>query len=226
MDKISLIIPAKNEMESLEEVLSEIEDNPYVDEKILIVDSIEDNSIPIAKKFNCKIIIQKKRGYGSAIIEGFENAKNEFGCIFNADHSFDPKYFEQLIEISKNYLFVFGTRYTKNATSDDDDVITLIGNKIFSFITRYFLRIKLSDILFTYVLCNVETFKKLNLKNNDFKLCIELPVKVKFNGFSYTELPMHERKRFGGKKKVNVLLDGFHILIEIVKSFKYLFNLK
>ena len=102
MDKISLIIPAKNEMESLEEVLSEIEDNPYVDEKILIVDSIKDNSIPIAKKFNCKIIIQKKRGYGAAIIEGFENAKNEFGCIFNADHSFDPKYFEQLIDISKN----------------------------------------------------------------------------------------------------------------------------
>ena len=60
MDKISLIIPAKNEMESLEEVLSEIEDNPYVDEKILIVDSFKDNSIPIAKKFDCKIIIQKR----------------------------------------------------------------------------------------------------------------------------------------------------------------------
>ena len=35
------------------------------------------------KKFNCKIIIQKKRGYGSAIIEGFENAKSKYGCIFN-----------------------------------------------------------------------------------------------------------------------------------------------
>ena len=65
-DKISLIIPAKNEMESLEEVLSEIEDNPYVDEKILIVDSIKDNSIPIAKKFDCKIIIQKKIGQNLA----------------------------------------------------------------------------------------------------------------------------------------------------------------
>ena len=56
MKKISLIIPAKNEKESLEAVLSEIENNPYVNEKILVVDSNEDNSIPIAKKFNCKIL--------------------------------------------------------------------------------------------------------------------------------------------------------------------------
>ena len=217
MKKISLIIPAKNEKESLEAVLSEIENNPYVNEKILVVDSNEDNSIPIAKKFNCKIIIQKKRGYGSAIIEGFENAKSEYGCIFNADYSFDPKYFNELIQISKNYDFVFGTRYTKNSGSDDDDMVTLIGNKIFSFITRYFLRIKLSDILFTYVLCNVDSFKKLALKNDDFKLCIELPVKIKFNNLSYTELSMKERKRFGGQKKVNALIDGLYILIEIIK---------
>ncbi len=226
MKKISLIIPAKNEKESLEAVLSEIENNPYVNEKILVVDSNEDNSIPIAKKFNCKIIIQKKRGYGSAIIEGFENAKSEYGCIFNADYSFDPKYFNELIQISKNYDFVFGTRYTKNSGSDDDDMVTLIGNKIFSFITRYFLRIKLSDILFTYVLCNVDSFKKLALKNDDFKLCIELPVKIKFNNLSYTELSMKERKRFGGQKKVNALIDGLYILIEIIKSFKYFISSK
>ena len=105
-------------------------------------------------------------------------------------------------------------------------MVTLIGNKIFSFITRYFLRIKLSDILFTYVLCNVDSFKKLALKNDDFKLCIELPVKIKFNNLSYTELSMKERKRFGGQKKVNALIDGLYILIEIIKSFKYFISSK
>ena len=59
IDKISLIIPAKNEKESLEAVLSEIENNICVGEKILIVDDENDNSIPIAKRFNCKIVIQK-----------------------------------------------------------------------------------------------------------------------------------------------------------------------
>ena len=218
--KISLIIPAKNEVESLETVLLEVQKNYLIGEIIVVVDNEFDNSVVIAKKFNCKLIIQKNNGYGSAIIEGFKNAKNEFGCIFNADHSFDPKYLDGLVKESEKKDFVFGTRYNKLSGSDDDTIVTLIGNKIFSFITNKILRIKLTDILFTYVLCNVEKFNKLNLKNHDFKLCIELPAKVKQNNFSYSEIPIFERKRYGGKKKVNAVKDGFLILIEIIKNFR------
>jgi glycosyltransferase involved in cell wall biosynthesis len=220
--KISLIIPSKNEKESLGVVLSEIKGNPFVDEIIVVVDDINDNSITIAKEHDCKIIIQKKKGYGSAIIEGFKVAKNDFGCIFNADFSFDPKYFESLIEKSSVNDFIFGTRYTSMSGSEDDDFITLTGNKVFSFITNKGLRIRLSDILFTYVLCNVQKFNSIDFHNTDFRLCIELPVQVKKKNFTYSEISMFERKRYAGKKKVNVIKDGFLILIEIIRSIKTL----
>ena len=70
-------------------VLGEVKDYKFVDEIIVVVDGEQDNSIPITRKFNCKLIIQESKGYGSAIVEGFKNAKNNFGCIYNADHSFD-----------------------------------------------------------------------------------------------------------------------------------------
>ena len=56
-DKISLIIPAKNEVESLGAVLEEVKNNKFVDEIIVVVDSEIDNSIPIVKKFNCYFIV-------------------------------------------------------------------------------------------------------------------------------------------------------------------------
>ena len=87
----------------------------------------------------------------------------------------------------------------------------------------YILGIKLSDILFTYVLCNVEKFNKLDLKSIDFKLCIELPTKVKKNDYKYVDLEMYERKRYDGIKKVKVIKDGFLISYEIIKSFIYLY---
>ena len=217
--KLSLIIPSKNEVESLGAVLEEIKNNKFIDEIIVIVDNENDNSIPIIKNYNCKLIVQEKKGYGAAIIEGFRVAKNKFGCIYNADYSFDPTYFSKLTELTKEYDFIFGSRYKGSGGSEDDTIVTFIGNKIFTFITRYILRIKLSDILFTYVVCNVEKFNILKLKNNDFKFCIELPVKVKKNNFTYTDLEMFERKRFDGKKKVNVIKDGFLISLEIIKSF-------
>ena len=218
-ENISLIIPAKNEVESLGAVLKEIKNINFVDEVIVVVDNKDDNSIPVIKKFKCKLIIQSKKGYGSAIIEGFKNSNNKFGCIFNADHSFDPKYLYDLANASKKYDFIFGSRYKGIGGSDDDDIITFTGNKIFSFITRFFLRINLTDILFTYVLCNVKKFNSLNLTNDDFKLCVELPTKIKKKKYSYIDLPMFERKRYDGKKKVNVLKDGALISYEILKSF-------
>jgi Glycosyltransferases, probably involved in cell wall biogenesis len=225
MREISLIVPSKNEKESLSTVLEELKKyKNIVGEVIIVVDDIKDNSIPIAKNFDCKIIIQKSKGFGAAIIEGFKNAKYEFGCIFNADYSMDPKYLNDLTKISENADFVFGSRYTADneSGSNDDDFITFIGNRFFSFMTNRVLGIRLNDILYTYVLCNVKKFNQLKLKKHDFTLCIELPVKIKKNKFSYSELSMKERKRFGGKKKVKVFKDGFLILIEILKSIRYL----
>ena len=35
----------------------------------------------------------------------------------------------------------------------------------------------------------------------------------------YTSIPSYEKKRIGGKKKVNALKDGFLILTEMIKLF-------
>jgi len=63
MQFISLIIPAKNEKESLELTLSEILSYRFINEIIIVVDSYKDNSVSIAKKFNTKVIVQKKEGF-------------------------------------------------------------------------------------------------------------------------------------------------------------------
>jgi glycosyltransferase involved in cell wall biosynthesis len=218
MQYISLIIPSKNEQECLEKTLLEILNYSFINEIIIIVDSNKDNSIKIAKKFNVKVIIQKKAGYGSAIIEGFNHAKNKYACIFNADYSFNPKSLKKMINKTSKYQFIFGSRYIKNGSSEDDTLVTYIGNKIFTLLSRQLLKIKLSDVLFTYVLCNVKNFKKLDLKNNDFRFCIELPYNIKKNNYNYTEISTKERRRFAGKKKVNNFKDGFLILLEIFKN--------
>ena len=57
-EKISLIIPCKNEVESLGAVLNEVQNNEFVNEIIVVVDNENDNSIPVINDFNCKLIIQ------------------------------------------------------------------------------------------------------------------------------------------------------------------------
>jgi len=124
-----------------------------------------------------------------------------------------------MIRLTKKNDFVYASRYLKGAGSDDDNLITLIGNFMFSLMGRSMLNVKLSDILYTYVLCNTEKFKMLNIVSQDFRFCIELPYKVANNKFNYTEIKSKEFKRKFGKKNVNELKDGFLILMEIIKCF-------
>ena len=64
-----------------------------------------------------------------------------------------------------------------------------------------------------------QSFKMLNLKSGDFRFCVELPIKMQILGLKYTSLASFEKKRLGGKKKVNAIKDGSLILLEMLKLF-------
>tara|TARA_B100000674_G_C37296858_1_gene670235 strand:- start:301 stop:540 length:240 start_codon:yes stop_codon:yes gene_type:complete len=66
-----------------------------------------------------------------------------------------------------------------------------------------------------------EAFKKLNIKSNDFKFCVELPIKMSVAKMKYSSIPSFEKKRIAGKKKVNEIIDGFLILFEMLKLFVF-----
>ena len=61
--------------------------------------------------------------------------------------------------------------------------------------------------------------KSLNLKCDDYCLCIEIPFKVKMKNFKYSTYPCVERKRFADKKKVKAFSDGLKILIYFFKKY-------
>ena len=219
MQNLTLIIPSKQEAESLPIFLKELKNFNY---KILVVLQNEDYATKACiKNFDdIEILVQKKNGYGNALIEGINNVTTEYCCIINADGSMDPKYLFQMLENCENQDFVFTSRYQNpGGGSDDDDFVTLLGNKIFSLTGNIFFRLNISDILYTYILGKSVSFKKLNLKNYDFRICVELPIKAKRFGMNYISLPSYERSRIGGKKKVNALKDGFLILIEMIRLF-------
>ena len=219
MDNLTLLIPAKNEKESLPRVLDELKSYKL---KILIVLEQEDNeTIESTKNYDCKILFQNGKGYGDALINGINSIETELFCVFNADGSFDPKELIKMLEQldDKKADFVFGTRYEKNCGSDDDTIITLIGNFIFTKIGRIFFGLNLTDILYTYVMGKTSKARDLSLISKDFRFCAELPIKAKRKGYKLVNSKAYERLRIGGRKKVNPFKDGLIILIYLIRLF-------
>ena len=218
MNNLTLVIPAKYEASTLPTVLKELE--KYNVKKVIVIPKYDNETLEAAKNFHCEIVHQKGEGFGSALIEGIATVKTKFLCIFNADGSFDPKDLSKMLNLCENNLdFVFASRYLGEGGSDDDTFLTTLGNFIFSKIGNIFFSLRLSDILYTFLLGKTKSFKKLGLTSNDFCLCVEMPIKAKRNKMNYVDIPSHERKRIAGFKKVNEFRDGFKILFYMIKVF-------
>ena len=122
--------------------------------------------------------------------------------------------------------FVFTSRYEKDGGSEDDTIVTYIGNKFFSNLSKVLFSLKLNDILYTYLMGRTNSFKKLNIKSSDFRFCVELPIKMHLKHMRYLNIASKEKKRIAGFKKVNAIKDGFLILIEILRLFLFRKNFK
>ena len=222
MNDLTLIIPAKYEHQSLPIFLEELK--LYNCYKHIIIqkddlrtkDAIKENDLT-------KIIFQDHNGYGAAIIEGINSSQTKYSCIINADGSMSPKYLKNMLDKCRENDLVFGSRYLKQGGSEDDTILTYIGNKFFTLFGNIIFRLNLSDILFTYILGKTNSLKKLNLSYKDFRLCVELPIKAKRNNFKYISIPCFEKKRIAGKKKVNEFKDGTLILYAMLR---YIFDIK
>ena len=120
-----------------------------------------------------------------------------------------------------NNDLIFASRYEKNCSSEDDTIITYLGNFLFTKLGQIFFKLKITDILYTYVMGRTSKVKNLNLIYKDFSFCVELPIKANKNKLSLATSKANERARIAGEKKVNAFRDGFLILRSMISLFFY-----
>jgi glycosyltransferase involved in cell wall biosynthesis len=219
MKDLTLIIPAKNESESLPLVIDSLK-NLSCKLKISL-QSNDKATINSIKDKNIEIFYQSGKGYGNSLKEAIYDCKTKYFCIFNADGSFEHKDLFKMYELIQENDFVYTTRYETPGGSEDDTIITYIGNKFFSKLGNILFSLKISDILYTYLMGKTSSYKSLDVQSNDFRFCVELPIKMQISLMKYKCLPSYEKKRIAGKKKVNAFIDGSLILFEMLKLFFY-----
>ncbi len=217
--KVSLIIPTKNEANSIEKTLAEVPGG-IIDEIIIVDGNSTDGTPEIVKKLGCKVIEGVGGGYGTAVRTGIKQSMGDVLIFMDADGSQNPKDIPRLLEkIKEGYDVGWGSRFLPDGGSADNTLIRSFGNWFFSLLTRLVQGLKVADILYTFSAFKREIFDKIKLESSGFELCIELPLRAHKAGFKFGEIACFERKRFADKTKVNDLFDGWKILLAILKKY-------
>ena len=220
--RISVIIPALNEARSIANVLGDIPD--WVDEVIVADNGSTDDTVSIAASHGARVVHAKRRGYGSACLEGIAALDNPDIVVFlDGDYSDHPEQMPELIApiLSGDYDLVIGSRALGNAEPGALTPQARYGNKLACFLMRVFWGKRFTD-LGPFRAIRFQSLNQLQMADPDYGWTVEMQIKSILHSLRSTEVPAHYRQRIGRSKVSGtvrgVIGAGYKILTTIFIS--------
>lgn len=215
--KLSVVIPAYNEEESISETLRSLYatlkkyDIPH--EIWVTNDNSKDNTLEVLQELQKEIpslVFETNKGpngFGYAVRYGLERFSGDCVAVFMADMSDDPedlvKYYKTML--TENVDAVFGSRWIKGGKVIDYPVVKKRINRIANFIIKMVIGIKYDDTTNAFKLYKRETMEGLKpFLSPHFNLTVELPLKTIVRGYSYIVVPNSWTNRKYGESKLKI----------------------
>jgi len=225
--KLTIIIPAFNEKNTLTILLNKILKLKTSKQIILIDDKSTDgtrNIILNYKKKVQKIILhQKNLGKGAAIRSARKFVKGSYVIIQDADLEYDPSDYKHLLkEIKKKEVdVVYGSRVLKNKKYKNiqnfSHGIRIYGNIFLTKISNYINKQRLTDAHTCYKMFKTHIFLSLDLREDGFSFCPEVNTKLSLKKIKIKEVPINYSGRTYDQGKKITAFDGIRALVALIK---------
>ena len=235
---LSIIVPVRNETDSLEDIFNYFTKNLIEEdyEVLIINDFSEDDTLFKAKQLiernaNFKVFDNKKKGLGGAINLGIANVSGDFVTIMMSDRSDDiedlKKYYK-LIK-SENLDAVLGSRFLKDSKVSDYPIQKLILNRIFNFFVSLIFFNKYNDYTNAFKIYKKKVLLEIMpLISESFNIFLEIPLKIISRNYKYKIISINWMGRKKGKSKFKIKELRSKYLFTLIYCFieKNLLNIK
>lgn len=207
--KLSVVIPAYNEEESiaatLEAIVGALERRGVDHEVFVVNDNSRDGTEELLEALSRRMPTLRyatntgPNGFGYAVRYGLERFSGDCIAVMMADLSDSPddliRFYDTLVD--GGYDCVFGSRFIRGGTVVDYPLPKRVINRIANLIIRLSMNIDYNDTTNAFKMYRRSTIEGLKpFLSPHFNLTIELPLKAIIRGYSYVVLPnaWHNRK--------------------------------
>jgi len=222
LSRLSVIIPARNEEETLPMVLRDLNAMVpklagYQVEIIVVDDRSTDRTAELARGLGARVVPNPRQsGKGMALRAGFEAASGEILAMMDADYSHRAEELPLFLQaiVQENVGLVIGSRVVGG--SEEYHHIRALGNVFLSGSLGLATGRYLSDALNGYKVFRRDVFTAFQYTSKNFEIEIEIVANALRKGYRILEVSSHERARAGGEMKSRVIRHGTRFLLRII----------
>ncbi|HOX38286.1 MAG TPA: glycosyltransferase family 2 protein [Candidatus Brocadiia bacterium] len=231
--EISVVIPCLNEERTVavcvRKALAAFKAADAEGEVIVVDNGSSDGSAKAAREAGARVADETRKGYGSALLRGFREARGRFILMADADDSYDlselPRFLEKLRE---GHDLVMGTRLKGDIHPGAMPAMNrYLGNPTLSLLIRVMHKSTVSDSQ-----CGMRAFKselpeRLMLCSTGMEMASEIVLKAGRAGLKTAEIPISLHKTVAGRSpKLRPWRDGWrHLRLILMFAPGWLFAL-
>jgi glycosyltransferase involved in cell wall biosynthesis len=216
MTTLTIVIPAYNEEDGIEEIVNrvlavrkDLETAGIDDLELLVVDDgSKDMTAQIAAKITGATVIQHpvNKGYGAALKTGFSHARGELIGFLDADGTYPPEYFPALVQkIYEGHDLVIGSRMAGAAS--EMPATRRFGNFFFAGMISLLGRQRITDSASGMRVFKREILEKVYPLPDGLNLTPIMSTRALHEDVSMVEVPIPYNERVG-RSKLSVVRDG------------------
>jgi glycosyltransferase involved in cell wall biosynthesis len=215
--KVSVVIPALNEAESLPHVLPRLPEGLY---GVILVDGASiDGTMEVAQKIrpDIRLVRQERPGKGAALRAGFEAATGDIVVHLDADGSTDPAEIPAFVGcLVGGADFAKGSRFAQGGGTDDITPLRRLGNRTFVTLANVLFGSKFTDITYGYNAVWKRHHRLLAPEIDGWAHEIVANIRAHRRGLRVVEVASVEAPRIAGEAKLQTFSAGWTILKAIV----------
>lgn len=221
--QITVIIPAYNEKNFIEECVRRVEKQTVVTEILIVDDGSTDGTREILQKMDGQghvrvIMHQKNMGKGAAVRTGIQNAAGDVIIIQDGDLEYDPRDYPVLLQPIEEGIadVVYGSRFLGGARRPIF-FWNMVANKILTFVTNILYNNILSDMETGYKVFKRELVKDISIHSRRFDFEPEFTAKLLKRHVRIYEVPIRFNPREYTEGKKIRAWDGFIAMWTLIK---------